>query len=150
MPVVPQLLHAVKSREASAPKSILGFFGIVFLILVAAALTAVVALASEASSRHLIGPILIFIGVFAVLLVVGVGFVAWKDPTKLMLGQVNTRDLIEYRQLTLGSSSTGERLETVAVAQPPNADLKESGDLLDPGRARDVDSGSDPIPGDEQ
>jgi hypothetical protein len=148
MPPIPQLFQAIRSREAAAPRSILGFFGVLFLIVVCGGLGALIALAQENSLHHLIGPILIFVGALAVVLVVGVFFVAWNDPTKLMLGQVSTRDLIEYRKLTLGSSATGERLETVAVIETPSVLEKESADQVESESKDLVESTEPPMLGD--
>jgi hypothetical protein len=114
----------------AAPRTILGFFGIVLLLVVSGAVAAIGFLARHTGLYYLIPDILLGSIAFAVLELVAVIGIALVDPTRLMLGQMTGTEFIEHRRLglLLGDSAYGERLELRPVQGP----------LKDPAPADDV------------
>ncbi len=96
-------------------------------------------LATQKELRYLILPVLIFgaavlVGLIGVVVTMNV-----RTPMKLQLGQVTGRELIEYEQMTLGNSTTGEYIETIPRSMASGVEV-----LPPSGPATDKDEG---IPG---
>jgi hypothetical protein len=81
---------------------------------------AIVALVGTGSS-WLIGFVVLYVGITGVGLLVAVMRQAAKDPTGLQVGQLTGSEYESIRRLTLGDSSSGERIEILR----PGDDLIE-------------------------
>jgi hypothetical protein len=107
--VLQQVVHAVRGGEYRAPRTILAFLGSIVAITAAMVVGLAFALSGSASLHFVI----VGAAVFAVILVcIAVGVVvvfAWKDPSKLLLGQVSAKDYIAIQ--TMGDDAYGEYLE---------------------------------------
>lgn len=114
---VQEASQTVRAMSYRRPKTILGFFAIIFAILSTTASVIIGVLSGTESLHSAIPWILFFLAIFAVAMVVGVFVTAWKDPTILMLGQVSGQDYIANRRLTLGDSDQGEYIEISHVNQ---------------------------------
>jgi len=88
---VKQAVEAVTNRESAAPRTILGFLLGMYTVLLTGAVGSVIALASTDSSGA-IPYVLGFIGVLTVALIIAILAITWKDPTRLMLGQITGRE----------------------------------------------------------
>ena len=113
-----QIAQAVRSGQYTRPKTVLGFFWGVLAIAISGAVAAVWVLASNSSLHSLIAPILIFIGGLVVVVLLAVFVAMIKDPTMLMLGEMTGREYVAYRALTMGDSTTGERVEQIIDSLP--------------------------------
>ena len=119
---------AIARREATRPKTVLGFFGGILV-----ALYSVSGLAFLALPKSGVG-LAVTVGVAAVDAVAFfavLAFVMWltaKDPSKLMLAQVRDSQYLRIQQMMLGDSLSGERpaIETspgdFLPLAPPNKD----------------------------
>jgi hypothetical protein len=105
-------------RESSRPRTILGFLGAVIGVIATAMVVLVGSLARYEAGY--IAPVLIVGTALIALLLVGFFIALVKDPTRLMLGRVETRDFLAHRLLTLGDDVSGETLEHVFDALPPD------------------------------
>ena len=112
MPLVQHAFESITGRQSTAPRTILGFFLGLFTVAVSGAVGATFALA-DSEWDGLIPFIWAFVGLITVLLGVAVFVIAWKDPSKLMLGQISGHDYLAIRRLTLGDSSVGERRDVL-------------------------------------
>ncbi|MGB9185144.1 MAG: hypothetical protein WCB67_13865, partial [Solirubrobacteraceae bacterium] len=65
--------------------------------------------------------LLVFGGVTLVSLMIVVVAMNIRTPFKLQLGEVTGRELMEYEQMTLGNSTSGEYVESVLRAIVPGA-----------------------------
>jgi hypothetical protein len=83
------------STGYAAPRTILGFFGIVLLLVVSGGVAAIGFLARHSALYYLIPDVLLGVVLFAVLEFVAVIAVALTDPTRLMLGQITGGEFIE-------------------------------------------------------
>ena len=130
------------ARSRSTPKTILGFLAGVTLIIVAGSVAAVVAFAGKSAATSYIPYVLGFDALLVLIVVVAVLTFAWKDPTRLLVGQSNTQDLIAYRDVNLGDSASGVRRETLA---PPMVDVVQGTAIEDPDESTGTaDSEGDP------
>ncbi len=111
MPAIPHLLESITRRQTSQPRTILGFLLGMFTVVVSGAVAVTIALGGTKSS-WLIPIVLSFVAVVTVGLLIGVMKQAARDPASLMLGQITGDEYQSIRRLTMGSSSTGEYLET--------------------------------------
>jgi hypothetical protein len=125
VPPVQELTRAFRSGERTSPKTVLGFLAIMTSILASAAVL-VAWLCSGSSSLHYLIPIIliIFIVIFIAIVVV-VLVISWKDPSKLMLGQITGREYVAIQRLTLGDSNAGEHIDSLVV----EAEVIEAGDI---------------------
>lgn len=110
--MIQQLSQAIGGGHYSAPKTILGFLGVIVLIVATFALGAIIALAGNHDLHWLILPILAFVGLGVVVLVGIVLRLAQKDPTPLVLGEMTGEDWIAHKRLVMGDSLRGERIES--------------------------------------
>lgn len=136
--LIRQAVEAVTSRESTAPRTILGFLLAMYAVLLAGSVAVVIALVSTGSSS-LIPYVLAFIGLMTVVLGAAVLVITWKDPTRLMLGQITGREYAAIRrELTFGDSESGER-KTTFIEGAGQAEL--AGPLELPGkRSEDEDT----------
>ncbi len=117
VPPIHELTRAFKGGERSSPKTVLGFFAIMIGIAGTTAVAAIAFIAGVDKLRYLVPVILIvFLVVFLSVMIV-VMVLSWKDPSKLMLGQITGRDyvLIQQQKMTLGDSTSGEHVDEVSV-----------------------------------
>jgi hypothetical protein len=114
--VLRQVTSAIRTRQTNAPKTVLGFVGIVIVAVIAGGVSAAGVL-SQTSSAWLAPWVLGFAGVFAVAFVIAVLAIAIKDPSKLMLTHVSGTEYAAIQQQTtlLGDSSAGERLTPIGI-----------------------------------
>lgn len=110
MPLVHQAMQSITSRRSSQPRTILGFLFGIYSALTAAAVACIIALVGTGSS-WLIGFIALYIGITGIGLLIAVMRQASKDPTGLQVGQLTGSEYESIRRLTLGDSSSGERIE---------------------------------------
>jgi hypothetical protein len=121
---------------ASGPRTVLGFCVAVFGIVVAGSFAVVIPLARYGDLRYLIGWILGFDGALTVLMLATVFLIVWKDPMRLMLGQITGSEFIQHRRLVMGDSTAGEEPETILVQLPKvNAGEQERADETDHGKS---------------
>lgn len=104
-----QLITSVQSRQIASPKTVLGFYAGVLVILDSASLLAVGVLAQTHTMTGLIPWILGFAAIAFLLLVGGVFAVNLFDPGKLMLGQISGSEYVAMHAMRLGDSLSGER-----------------------------------------
>jgi hypothetical protein len=109
-----QVMQAVRSGEYRAPRTILAFLGSLVAISAGTAVGLAFALSGVSSLHYLIVGFVVFV----LLLVCACGgvvvFFAWKDPSKLMLGQVTAQDYIAIQKHTMGDDVYGEYVELPA------------------------------------
>jgi hypothetical protein len=119
MPPIHQAIQSVTSRKSSQPRTILGFLFAIYSAVTAAAVAFTVALVGTRSS-WLIGFIVAYVGLTGVGLLIAVMRQASKDPTGLQVGQLTGSEYESIRRLTLGDSSSGERIE---ILRPSGDDV---------------------------
>ena len=108
-------MRAVRGGERTSPKTVLGFLAIMVSILASATVFSVLFL-SEKSKLYYLIPIVLMVFIVVFVLITGaVLLIGWKDPSKLMLGQITGRDYALIQRLTLGDSNAGERVDNVIV-----------------------------------
>jgi hypothetical protein len=105
-------MESISKKESSTPRTILGFLLGMYGVLVAASVTTILGLAASDSSGA-IPYVLAFIALITIALGVSVIAIAWKDPSRLMLGQVTASEYANIRQLHLGDDKRGERAVSV-------------------------------------
>ena len=130
-----QLTHVVRGGQYTAPKTILGFLGAVYLLGVTFALGVSVALASSGELLWLIPVILFVVVACTAALIWAVLRLAQKDPTPLVLGQMSGGDYLAHqRLLKMGDSRAGEQLATPqAPLEEPKAEAGRVGSAGLPG-----------------
>lgn len=111
------------SREISRgtytrPKTVLGFFGIVLLILVGGVVALSGVVGRYSLPHGLIWGALAFTAVIFVLILIEVFGHLRRDPTHLMLGEMSGQEFTDYQKMTMGDSLTGEVIETSPVQEP--------------------------------
>jgi hypothetical protein len=84
-------------------------------ILATASIFSVWLLSSKPNLYYLIPIVLIVFVILFILVISAVLLIGWKDPSKLMLGQITGRDYALIQRLTLGDSNAGERVQDVIV-----------------------------------
>lgn len=99
-------------------QGVLAFYATVLGLVEAGVVGVTAILADKEELRYLIPWVLAFgaivlVGLIGVVVVLNV-----RTPMKLQLGQVSGRELIEYEQMTLGNSASGEYVERVPVVIP--------------------------------
>jgi hypothetical protein len=131
MPPVHQFTRAIRSGEYKSPKTVLGFFAGMIGIAATVLISAVWLLERTPSLRYLIPIALaLFLMVFLFVLIIVV-VITMKDPSKLMLGQISGRDYAEIQKVTLGDSSSGERVESVKVTHSRPSVVTIDADLVE-------------------
>jgi hypothetical protein len=111
--MITELTSAIRSRQLSNPRTVLGFYAVVLALLLSGDVAAVGVLASTRVSTFLIPWLLGFGGLVLLLLLVGVFIVTLIDPSKLMLGQITGIEYARIHSITLGDSDSGERIQSV-------------------------------------
>jgi hypothetical protein len=139
MPPIHQLTHAVRRGEFKSPKTVLGFFAGMVGIAASVMVLTIWLVERTASLRYIVPSVLIaFLAIF-LLVLISVMVIALKDPSKLMLGQISGRDYAEIQKITLGDSSSGERVERMIVTPPSSAVVTASAEVMhDPDATRRV------------
>jgi hypothetical protein len=113
--MITELTNAIRSRQVSNPRTVLGFYAGVLAIVLAGDVTAVGVLASTKVAISLIPWLLGFAALLVLLLLAGVFIVTLVDPSKLMLGQITGTEYANIHRVVLGDSDSGQRLETVQI-----------------------------------
>lgn len=111
--MITELTNAIRSRQVSNPRTVLGFYAGVLGLLLTAAVAAVGVLASTKEDTSLIPWLLGFAGLVVLLLLIGVFIVTLIDPSKLMLGQITGTEYANIHRVVLGDSDQGSRVEAV-------------------------------------
>jgi hypothetical protein len=123
-----QLLQGVRRGQYVYPRTVLAFLGTVLGIVAFASVLAIGWLVTEDSLHYLVPIILIFVAALVLVVLGGVFYVMWKDPSKLQVSEMSGDEFIRFQQLTTGDSTSGEQVETVA-ALPGEATVKEQRSL---------------------
>jgi hypothetical protein len=133
MTLIPPVFSGTRVSEVSTPKTALAFYA-GLLVIVVAAVAVAAGICATSSSLHYLVPWVLLFG--AVSLVVIVGVVIWlnvKDPSKLQLGEVTSRDYVQIQQAKAirGNSIGGEFKEAKPTGVPedggqPGADPNPS------------------------
>ncbi len=106
------LMQAARHGSYTRPKTVLGFFWAIVATVISGALFAIWAVHAADKARFI--PWILAFAALVILGTIGVVVVAmFKDPTKLMLGEMSGDEYTSYRALTLGDSLSGERIETM-------------------------------------
>lgn len=109
---------AVRSAKTHNPKTVLGFFGIVIGIVVAACSTFTTILATTNQGTWLIPWIVLGGAAFVVVLTAALFVVMLVNPSKLMLMGVTGTEFMAIQTATLGDSRSGIRpAQNVLVIQ---------------------------------
>jgi hypothetical protein len=111
-----ELTRAVRSGERSAPKTVLGFAGIMISIIATVVIAALWIIADKPTLRYLVPLIIAGFFVAAIGIICLVLRMCWKDPSKLMLGQITGRDYALIQRLTLGDSTSGDKSSDIVVS----------------------------------
>jgi hypothetical protein len=120
--MIVELTNAIRSRQISNPRTVLGFYAGVIALLLAGDVAAVGVLASAKIETFLIPWLLGFAGAMILLLLLGVFIVTLIDPSKLMLGQITGTEYADIHRITLGDSdSGGRRVEAVNIVPSETA-----------------------------
>lgn len=112
-----QMSREISSGTYSRPKTVLGFFGIVLLILVAGVVGLGGVVGRYDLSDKLVWVALAFVGVVVIVILFEVFRHLRRDPTRLMLGEMSGQEFAEYQKMTMGDSLTGEVIETTPVPE---------------------------------
>jgi hypothetical protein len=112
---VQEVMRAIRSGERSAPKTVLGFLVIMTSILGSASTFAFWFFSGETALHYMVPIVFVVFIILFVTIVGAVLLICWKDPSKLMLGQITGREFALIQQLTLGDSNAGERIADVIV-----------------------------------
>jgi hypothetical protein len=70
---------------------------------------------SVISLHYLIPIVLVVFGVIFIAIIAVVLTFSWKDPSKLMLGQITGREYAVIQRLTLGDSNAGEHIDNLVI-----------------------------------
>jgi hypothetical protein len=111
--MITELSNAVRSRQVSNPRTVLGFYATVLAILLSGDIAAVAVLASSHVNTFLIPWLLGFAGFIVFMLLAGVFVVTLIDPSKLMLGQITGTEYAQIHRVVLGDSDSGQRIESI-------------------------------------
>jgi hypothetical protein len=134
VPLIPGAIEAIRSKQSTAPRTVLGFVIGMFSVVTVAAVGVTYALVDSGSSS-LVPYVLAFIGLLAVGLIVAVLAIAWKDTSRLMLGQITGSEYESIRRLTMGNSSTGERTVLLDEPVPQHKEADSASKLIGSGIA---------------
>lgn len=111
--MIQRAVESIRNRESTTPRTILGFLLGMYGVFITASATVVLGMAAS-NYEGLIPWVLAFAAVFTVGLVVAVITIAWKDPSRLMLGQVTATEYAAIKRLHLGDDRMGEREAVIA------------------------------------
>src|ERR1700678_2325646 len=120
--MIAELSNAIRSRQISNPKTVLGFYATVLAILLSGDVGAIAVLATTRVSTFLIPWLLGFAGLNVFMLLAGVFIITLIDPSKLMLGQITGTEYAQIHRVMLGDSDSGQRLEAT-IGPVPNDSL---------------------------
>jgi len=110
-----EFTRAMARRQTVNPRTVLGFYATVLLIVVSVICTLTTILATTQTATWLIPWILGFGGLLIVATLAGTFYINIKLPANLMLGQITGTEYAEIsRQIILGNDTQGER--TVVVS----------------------------------
>jgi len=114
------IFRTTRGNEYSSPRTVLGFYAGVLIILEVGVVAVVAFLASQNDLHHLIPWAMAFGAVAFLGIVVVVVSINFRDPTKLQLGQMTGREFVDYQRVTRGDSIGGEYVEP-----PPGTEMKQ-------------------------
>jgi hypothetical protein len=117
---VPTFLRSSHKGEYTSPRTVLGFYAGVLIILEAGVVALSAVLAADEDLHYLIPWLLLFGGVLLVAIIAIVVVMNVRDPTKLQLEGVTGREFIAYQRITRGDSISGEYVEEVPIAVSDN------------------------------
>ena len=104
------------------PKTVLGFFGAVFIALVAGSVIAISLFLHHPNLETYIPYILGFDGIVAIILIIGVLVTITKDPARLMLSEITSQNAVALRGAQREeppSGSVAVRRRVVQEEPPP-------------------------------
>ena len=133
--VFKEVTQAIQGRQTVNPRTVLGFYATIVALLLTASVGASAVLASTKTATWLIPWVLVFIGILIVALIIGVFVINYRDPSKLMLGQITGSEYAVINSAILGDSQAGERLQLLLPQLIP-------GDVI----TAEVDQGSEQAP----
>jgi hypothetical protein len=113
--LIRQAIESVSQRQSTAPRTILGFLLGMYGTLVAASAAMVIGLVASDSAGY-IPWVLGFGAAITVALGAAVIIIAWKDPSRLMLGPITANEYTNIRRLHLGDDQQGEHSARVIGA----------------------------------
>jgi hypothetical protein len=131
MPPVHQFTRAIRSGEYKSPKTVLGFFAGMIGIAATVLISAIWLLERTPSLRYLVPITLVVFLMIFLFVLISVLVITMKDPSRLMLGQISGRDYAEIQKVTLGDSSSGERVESVKVTHSRPSVVTVNADLVE-------------------
>ena len=133
--LIQQAIESISRRESSAPKTILGFLLGMYGVLIAASAAVILGLVASDSSE-----LVVYVLGFGALVTVALGaaviVIAWKDPSRLMLGQVSAREYANIRRLHLGDDKQGDQptrvIGSTLVDERPARDMSATAQIATP------------------
>ncbi|GIG40499.1 hypothetical protein [Cellulomonas phragmiteti] len=111
---VSEAVQGFHSKRTENPKTVLAFYATILGLALTADTALVGVLASTGESTWLIPWLILFAGTLSIGLLAAVFFVALRDPSKLMLGQVTGEQYVEIQKLTL-TTQTADIQEVAQV-----------------------------------
>ncbi len=117
-----------------SPRTVLGFYAAVLVILEAGVVGTVGILAAHTGLAYLVPWVLGFAALVLVALIVVVVLMNWLAPAKLQLSPMTGGEYLDWMRLTLGDSTTGEKVVNVAVPRgfADSGTIPDSSDSNDP------------------
>jgi hypothetical protein len=110
--LIKQAVESISQRQSSSPRTILGFLLGMYGALIGGSAAVIIGLVASSSDEYI--P---FVLAFAALVTLALGcaviIIAWKDPSRLMLGQVTASEYATIRRLHLGDDKQGEHVGRV-------------------------------------
>jgi len=130
------LFRTIRGNEYSNPKTVLGFYAGVLVIIEIGVIAALGFLVSQNDLHHLIPWLLAFGGALFVVVIAIVVAINVIDPTKLQLAPMTGREFTDHQRVTRGDSIGGEYVEAPSAevedgqirVLPPAADREEQDD----------------------
>jgi hypothetical protein len=121
--VTGEFTRAVAQRQTINPRTVLGFYATIILILLTASISMVTVLATTKTATEFIPWIISFTALGVLAIIGGVFYINIRRPANLMLGQITGTEYAEiHKQVILGNSSNGERLATTTGSSESTVD----------------------------
>jgi choline-glycine betaine transporter len=107
-----EVLHAIRQRRTSQPRTVLSFFWGVLALLVFGC-SALVGVLAKTDAAWLIPWVLLFAAIVFVVILLVVVIAMLRDPSKLMLGELRGTEYLRVQTARLGDSTRGDTLVVV-------------------------------------
>ncbi|HEU5142976.1 MAG TPA: hypothetical protein VFU04_07460 [Solirubrobacterales bacterium] len=125
------ILQGARKGEFTSPKTVLGFYAGVLVIVEAGVGGACLILATDKDLHYLIPWVLGFGGIALIGVMAVVIAMNFRDPTKLQLGRVTGREFLAYQRVTKGDSIAGEYIDKVPAPAAALINPSPSGPAAD-------------------